>query len=297
MKKVLSAVVLSAAVVATAGQAYAYSDFYATGEFINRGVLVQVLYNAEKEVIVNNGIFQTYNYNAALGSFDHTFAEQNKDLSTVNVASYFAGSTTPVKVAYYIDDMISSDYSLSTRWDAYYVTTSPIHGNAPVVDPITGVTTGNGSEFPFTVFSEYSTNFLREVQSQSAGADQFVATGTPYSANLTLDVDAAGELISTPGAYSFMNSAGSAYGEADLATANAANFIDFYLWRTSHDTMGSAETDNDVNLAGVQVATLRFNTSTGVTTLNAPMAPVPVPAAAWLLGSGLLGLVGLRRRK
>ena len=25
-------------------------------------------------------------------------------------------------------------------------------------------------------------------------------------------------------------------------------------------------------------------------------APVPVPAAAWLLGSGLLGLVGLRRR-
>jgi predicted extracellular nuclease len=28
-----------------------------------------------------------------------------------------------------------------------------------------------------------------------------------------------------------------------------------------------------------------------------PAAPVPVPAAAWLLGSGLLGLAGLRRRK
>ncbi|MBV5305373.1 MAG: VPLPA-CTERM sorting domain-containing protein [Desulfobulbaceae bacterium] len=27
------------------------------------------------------------------------------------------------------------------------------------------------------------------------------------------------------------------------------------------------------------------------------MAPVPVPAAAWLLGSGLLGLFGLRRKK
>jgi hypothetical protein len=25
--------------------------------------------------------------------------------------------------------------------------------------------------------------------------------------------------------------------------------------------------------------------------------PVPVPAAVWLLGSGLIGLVGLRRRK
>ena len=28
-----------------------------------------------------------------------------------------------------------------------------------------------------------------------------------------------------------------------------------------------------------------------------PVEPVPVPAAAWLLGSGLLGLVGLRRRR
>jgi hypothetical protein len=26
-------------------------------------------------------------------------------------------------------------------------------------------------------------------------------------------------------------------------------------------------------------------------------APVPVPAAVWLLGSGLAGLAGLRRRK
>jgi len=30
---------------------------------------------------------------------------------------------------------------------------------------------------------------------------------------------------------------------------------------------------------------------------NPGIAPVPVPAAAWLLGSGLIGLAGLRRRK
>jgi len=32
-------------------------------------------------------------------------------------------------------------------------------------------------------------------------------------------------------------------------------------------------------------------------TVSSPTAPVPVPAAAWLLGSGLLGLVGLGRKK
>lgn len=32
-------------------------------------------------------------------------------------------------------------------------------------------------------------------------------------------------------------------------------------------------------------------------TVSAPIAPVPVPAAAWLLGSGLLGLFGLQRKK
>jgi predicted extracellular nuclease len=29
---------------------------------------------------------------------------------------------------------------------------------------------------------------------------------------------------------------------------------------------------------------------------NSPVTPTPIPAAAWLLGSGLLGLVGIRRR-
>jgi hypothetical protein len=29
---------------------------------------------------------------------------------------------------------------------------------------------------------------------------------------------------------------------------------------------------------------------------NIDVTPTPIPAAAWLLGSGLLGLIGIRRR-
>ena len=31
--------------------------------------------------------------------------------------------------------------------------------------------------------------------------------------------------------------------------------------------------------------------------LNVTVAPVPVPAAVWLFGSGLMGLIGVARRK
>jgi len=42
-----------------------------------------------------------------------------------------------------------------------------------------------------------------------------------------------------------------------------------------------------------QTGTLEFLTTA---TANAS-SPVPIPAAAWLLGSGLAGLVGIRRKK
>lgn len=45
-----------------------------------------------------------------------------------------------------------------------------------------------------------------------------------------------------------------------------------------------------------EVLAFQFDTS-GSTIVLAEAAPIPVPAAVWLLGSGLLGLVGIRRRK
>lgn len=45
------------------------------------------------------------------------------------------------------------------------------------------------------------------------------------------------------------------------------------------------------------VADNLFYDNRGGVSLSVTDAPVPVPAAAWLLGSGLLGLIGVARRK
>jgi hypothetical protein len=75
--------------------------------------------------------------------------------------------------------------------------------------------------------------------------------------------------------------------EASLADlANGAITQELYFWG-SYNTGGFGE------LAG----TITTNTD-GSTTINASSTPeVPIPAAAWLLGSGLMGLVGIRRKQ
>jgi hypothetical protein len=55
-------------------------------------------------------------------------------------------------------------------------------------------------------------------------------------------------------------------------------------------------TVNDSNVAVVDTLGTWLLTSTGQLTYSAPSA-VPVPAAVWLFGSGLVGLVGIARRK
>ena len=99
----------------------------------------------------------------------------------------------------------------------------------------------------------------------------------------------------------------------DIASLNVAGVL---------NTLGSANLTNVVYAgvngdllalsnagAGTNTATFQFTSPTSLTSLfttatattstsfSGSITPVPVPAAVWLFGSGLLGLVGIARRK
>ena len=52
-----------------------------------------------------------------------------------------------------------------------------------------------------------------------------------------------------------------------------------------------------INDAGQVVGTGTFNGQTRAFVLTPTFAPVPVPGAVWLMGSALIGMVGLGSRK
>ncbi len=75
------------------------------------------------------------------------------------------------------------------------------------------------------------------------------------------------------------------------ALDNSASFgtdLDFYYWQTSgfNPAPGMTKAAGSWSFDG---STLAYGA--------APVSAVPVPAAAWLFGSGLIGLVGVSRRK
>ena len=76
-------------------------------------------------------------------------------------------------------------------------------------------------------------------------------------------------------------------GEQNLAALATVGYVDQYLYYYPSSTS---------NLAGSGVAVAQIRTFADGHTEIMPVSSVPVPAAVWLLGSGLIGLVGIRRR-
>jgi len=111
----------------------------------------------------------------------------------------------------------------------------------------------------------------------------------PSSTSLTLaDINGVVEISANPAPYT------ATFG-ADTATLGATAEFELALWNSTTSTFAFVTNFSTI------IAGNSYNISFGDVTgqvLGVDLAPVvPVPAAVWLFGSGLIGLVGIARRK
>ncbi|MET0043355.1 MAG: hypothetical protein ABW100_07550 [Candidatus Thiodiazotropha sp. 6PLUC3] len=84
--------------------------------------------------------------------------------------------------------------------------------------------------------------------------------------------------------------------------ANTTSGVNFsadsgaFLNSTDFGTISFDTAFQDITLLRMDIP-CGFATSCGITLDNIDISPVPIPAAVWLFGSGLLGLIGFRHKR
>lgn len=104
---------------------------------------------------------------------------------------------------------------------------------------------------------------------------------------------------------------GNLFGQADISLTSSVGFFDLSFRAQMPDLLGTETIPfHESGTLLPEIYTLSVSTVTGANSdrddpvmsgatdfsVDLNFAPVPIPAAAWLFGSGLLGLVGIARR-
>lgn len=120
-------------------------------------------------------------------------------------------------------------------------------------------------------------------------ADGEKLTNLPGGAN-GITVDEAGHVfVTTNGSNATLLMWSGLAGDGDNYEVIGTNSDGLYAW------FGPLDIEGNFLQGDALYGSYGFNG--GITEITATTEPVPVPAAAWLLGSGLLGLAGIRRRR
>ena len=131
-----------------------------------------------------------------------------------------------------------------------------------------------------------------QVKFQSGGGINPLGGLTPVNfLNVAGDINASGGGSNLSGLQTYLN-------EIETLSGNAVNGGGFFTgyWLTTGDPDKSFETSplsNGIFVGGWYSSTTKFSMTSGTSGVHV----IPVPAAVWLFGSGLLGLVGIARRK
>jgi hypothetical protein len=154
--------------------------------------------------------------------------------------------------------------------------------------------------------SAIKNNSVANAAASFQGAVGLLTSGQQSTATQTAGANPAQTLATTDNGYGVVTDLGTQWGGTFTNSAGTAGggAVDFYEF-TNNGTTGTGTSGNKVanavqyqNANGAATWTL---SATGDLVYAVPGgsggAPVPLPAAVWLLGSGLLGLAGIGRRR
>jgi hypothetical protein len=140
----------------------------------------------------------------------------------------------------------------------------------------------------------------------TATVSSFVTDGLLASASSSSVVDGSAVTGTLPGTVVFANTNGINDYNHGIHFGNNINFLLSFSDPAPGGVAGGSSTFSlggyldEAGTQGYTLFTVDLNndgTTTVQTMVNeASVTPTPIPAAAWLLGSGLMGLVGIRRR-
>ena len=130
----------------------------------------------------------------------------------------------------------------------------------------------------------------------SAGTNNITVGPTTYALTITAEADFSGNTGSPFAPTSGQNaltSCSDTVGGFLCNQSGVGTFTAFSSVGGSFDATGGTLTSVSINGSGSQSAT----TDTTYNISNVNVSAVPLPAAAWLFGSGLVGLAGVARRR